>query len=66
MKKLANSMGTSVNHLNSAYREFGKIDKDIVRISGGEQQIEILQIEHPKTNQERDNDTPMANTITNT
>ena len=54
MKKLANSMGTSVNHLNSAFREFGKIDKDIVRIAGGEPQIEILQIDRPQSTENLD------------
>ena len=47
MRKLASSLGTTVNHLNSAYKEFGKIDKDIVRIAGGETQLEVLQIDSP-------------------
>ncbi len=47
MRKLSSSLNTSVNHLNSAYKEFGKIDKDVVKIAGGEAQVEILQIEGP-------------------
>lgn len=47
MKKLGNSMGTTVNHYNNAYREFKKIDKDIVRITDGEAQIEVMKLERP-------------------
>ncbi|MDI6717980.1 MAG: DNA recombination protein RmuC, partial [Patescibacteria group bacterium] len=32
MKKLGNHLGTSINMYNQAYRELGKIDKDILRI----------------------------------
>jgi len=49
MKKLGNSMSTTVNHYNSAYQELNKIDKDVVRITEGEKTIEPLQIEKPKT-----------------
>jgi len=34
MGKLGNAMGTAVNHYNSAYKELGKVDKDITRIAG--------------------------------
>ena len=34
MKKLGNNLGTTVNMYNSAYKEFGKIDKDVFRITG--------------------------------
>lgn len=34
MKKLGISMSTTVNHYNTAYKELGKIDKDVVRITG--------------------------------
>jgi DNA recombination protein RmuC len=34
MKKLGNTLQTSVNHYTAAYKEFGKIDKDVLRISG--------------------------------
>ncbi len=33
-KKLGTSLGTTVSHYNSAYKELGKIDKDIYRIAG--------------------------------
>ena len=34
MQRLGRSLGTTVNHFNSAQKELGKIDKDIVKISG--------------------------------
>lgn len=36
MQKLGNSLGTSINQYNQAYREFAKIDKDIFKITEGE------------------------------
>jgi DNA recombination protein RmuC len=47
MKKLGNNLGTSVNMYNSAYKEFGKIDKDVLRISGEAAGIEPLLVERP-------------------
>lgn len=34
MKKLGVTLGTSVNHYNTAYKELKKIDKDVLRIAG--------------------------------
>lgn len=48
LKKLGNSLSTSINHYNNAYHEFKKIDKDVIKITGGESKIEILEIEKPK------------------
>ena len=48
MQKLGNSLGTSVNHYNAAYKELGKIDKDVVRITEGERQIEPMAIDRPQ------------------
>ncbi len=48
MKKLGNNLGTSVNMYNSAYKEFGKIDKDVLRISGEAAGIEPQQLERPR------------------
>lgn len=48
MKKIHNSLGTTVNHFNSAYKEFGKIDKDVVKITEGERVIEALVLDKPK------------------
>ncbi|MDO4872369.1 MAG: DNA recombination protein RmuC [bacterium] len=42
MTKLGKSLGTTVNHFNSAHQELGKIDKDVVRISGEENRTGVL------------------------
>lgn len=48
MQKLGNSLGTSVGMYNSAYKEFKKMDKDVLKISGVSAGIEPLEIEKPK------------------
>lgn len=52
MKKVGGSLGTTVNHFNSAYKELGKIDKDVVKITEGEKTIEPVLIDKPKTEEE--------------
>jgi DNA recombination protein RmuC len=47
-KKLGNSLSITVNHYNSAYKEFKKVDKDVIKITGEESKIEILELERPK------------------
>jgi len=47
-KKLGNSLATTVNAYNTADKEFKKIDKDVVKITGAESVIEPLQIDGPK------------------
>jgi len=49
LRKLGNSLGTTVNHYNNAYKEFKKIDKDIVRIADGEAKIEPMVLDKPKS-----------------
>ncbi|MFA6392326.1 MAG: DNA recombination protein RmuC [Patescibacteria group bacterium] len=49
LKKLGGHLGTTVNMYNSAYKEFKKIDKDVVKLTGGESQVEPIEIEKPKT-----------------
>lgn len=34
MQKLGNALGTTVNHYNAAHKELGKVDKDVVKITG--------------------------------
>ena len=48
MKKLHNSLGTTVNQFNTAYKELGKMDKDVAKITEGEQNIEPLVLEKPR------------------
>ena len=45
--KLGTSLSTTVNHYNSAYKELGKIDKDVAKISGSSAGIEPLALERP-------------------
>lgn len=47
MKKLGNHLGTTVNMYNNAYKELGKIDKDVLRISGAAINVEPQNIEQP-------------------
>jgi DNA recombination protein RmuC len=47
MRKLGNNLGTTVNAFNASYKELGKIDKDVLRITGEATGIEAVQIEKP-------------------
>lgn len=47
MQKLGNSLGTTVNHFNTAHKELGKVDKDIVRIADVSPGIDPLLIDKP-------------------
>lgn len=52
LKKLGNNLGTTVNMYNSAYKEFAKIDKDVVKITGKETKIDANLIDKPKASDE--------------
>jgi len=45
MKKLGTHLGTSVNMYNTAYKELGKIDKDVLRITGERIGVEPILLE---------------------
>ena len=47
MQKLGSSLGTTVGHFNATYKELGKIDKDIVKITDKEAEVEPLLLERP-------------------
>ena len=47
MQKIGKNLGTTVNMYNSAYKEFGKIDKDVLKITGEAIKIEPMAIEQP-------------------
>ncbi len=47
MKKLGTHLGTTVNMYNSAYKELGKIDKDVLRITGEKIDMEVKTLETP-------------------
>jgi DNA recombination protein RmuC len=46
--KVGNSLAATVGHYNSATKELSKIDKDIVKIGGGEPVLELSEVDKPK------------------
>jgi len=50
-QKVGNSLGTTVNHYNSARKELGKIDKDVVKIAGTSPVIEPLLVDKPNNDE---------------
>jgi DNA recombination protein RmuC len=46
-KKLGNSLSTTVNHFNAGSKELGKIDKDVLRITGENAGLESPLLEKP-------------------
>ncbi len=48
LEKLGGHLATSVNTFNAAYKEFGKIDKDVIKITDSDREkIDIRQIDKP-------------------
>jgi hypothetical protein len=45
--RLGNSLGATVGHFNNAHKELGKVDKDVIKIAGGNSQIEPLLLDRP-------------------
>jgi len=48
VRKLGGHLSTTVNTYNIAYKELGKIDKDVLKISGVKAGIEVEAIDKPK------------------
>lgn len=48
MGKLGNALSTTVNHYNTAYKEMGKLDKDVTRITGEAPGLEVIALDRPK------------------
>ncbi|HPD99174.1 MAG TPA: DNA recombination protein RmuC [Candidatus Saccharibacteria bacterium] len=48
MQKLGTSLGTTVNHFNTAHKELKKMDKDVIKIAHTDASVEPLVIEKPK------------------
>jgi DNA recombination protein RmuC len=46
-QKLGKTLETTVNHYNAGYKELGKIDKDVTRITGSTAGVEVLTIDKP-------------------
>lgn len=47
LPKLGNSLSTTVNHYNNAYKEFAKVDKDVVKIADKAPSVDPLQVDRP-------------------
>jgi DNA recombination protein RmuC len=47
MQKLGASLGTTVGHFNTTYKELGKIDRDIVKIAEVEATVEPVLLDRP-------------------
>ncbi|MFH1643198.1 MAG: DNA recombination protein RmuC [Patescibacteria group bacterium] len=47
LEKLGKNLSTTVSSYNKTYKEFGKIDKDISKLTEGEQNIKPLEIDKP-------------------
>lgn len=48
LQKLGGHLGTTVNTYNAAYKEFKKVDKDVLKIAEVGGDIEALELEKPK------------------
>jgi DNA recombination protein RmuC len=48
MQKLGNSLGTTVGHFNNTYKELGKIDRDIVKITDTSPNVEPQLLDRPQ------------------
>jgi DNA recombination protein RmuC len=47
-KRLGASLSTTVNHYNDASKELGKVDKDVLRITGAPAGLEVLALDRPQ------------------
>lgn len=50
MQKLGRSLGQTVGHYNDAHKELGKVDKDVVKISGIDPEVDPLLLDKPQDN----------------
>ena len=48
MNKLGSSLGTTVGHFNTTYKELGKIDRDVVKITDADPSVEPQLLEKPQ------------------
>ena len=52
MQKLGTSLGAAVGHYNNAHKQLARVDKDVVKISGGNESIDPLLIDKPTADNE--------------
>lgn len=50
MQKLGNSLSTTVGHFNTAHKELGKVDKDVIKITGSDSAVEPMLLDKPSHN----------------
>jgi DNA recombination protein RmuC len=50
--KIGNSLSTTVNHYNNAHKELGKVDKDILKITGEAAGVEVMTLDRPQKDEE--------------
>lgn len=48
MQRLGSSLGTTVGHFNNTYKELGKIDRDVVKITDAEISVEPQVLDKPQ------------------
>lgn len=51
-KKIGNTLATTVSHYNAGYKELGKVDKDVTRITGETVGIGVLSLDKPARTEE--------------
>ena len=49
LSKMGKSLSTTVNHYNNSYKELSKIEKDVVKIAGGEGSTDPMLVDKPQT-----------------
>ena len=47
MSRLGKTLSTTVSHYNQAYKSLGQVDKDVVKIAGGENEVKPLALDKP-------------------
>ncbi len=52
MQKLGGSLGTTVGHFNTTYKELGKIDRDIVKIADASPTVEPVLLDKPNLDEQ--------------
>ena len=48
MQKLGTSLGATVGHYNNAHKQLARVDKDVVKIAGGAESIDVLVLDKPR------------------
>lgn len=51
MQKLGTSLGTTVNHFNTAHKELKKVDKDIIKIADTTPAVEPMLVDKPQADE---------------